>query len=200
MALSKIQAESMNLADTYAFTGTVSGAGKMELISSDTTGASNVAYSDITLSQNTDYHHQILIVNGYYNGNDSQDMSWETIEGGSAITASSSYYNQYIGRRHGIATNGSGSMGDTRIRFQWYAVGNSSGEMSDLYIKIFNAPSSSLRTTFHAEVNGFSNDGNIMTNYANSIRASAAVCEKVRMKASSGNIYYSNYALYGVKL
>ena len=28
MALSKIQAESMNLADTYAFTGTVSGAGK----------------------------------------------------------------------------------------------------------------------------------------------------------------------------
>jgi hypothetical protein len=28
MALSKIQAESMNLADTYAFTGTVSGAGE----------------------------------------------------------------------------------------------------------------------------------------------------------------------------
>ena len=29
MALSKIQAESMNLADTYAFTGTVSGVGKV---------------------------------------------------------------------------------------------------------------------------------------------------------------------------
>ena len=29
MALSKIQAESMNLADTYAFSGTVSGAGKV---------------------------------------------------------------------------------------------------------------------------------------------------------------------------
>jgi len=29
MALSKIQAESMNLADTYAFTGTVSGGGKV---------------------------------------------------------------------------------------------------------------------------------------------------------------------------
>jgi hypothetical protein len=34
MALSKIQAESMNLADTYAFTGTVSGAGKiLQLVS-----------------------------------------------------------------------------------------------------------------------------------------------------------------------
>ena len=32
MALSKIQAESMNLADTYAFTGTVSGSGTRQLI------------------------------------------------------------------------------------------------------------------------------------------------------------------------
>ena len=31
MALSKIQAESMNLADTFAFTGTVSGAGDLAL-------------------------------------------------------------------------------------------------------------------------------------------------------------------------
>ena len=29
MAISKIQSESMNLADTFAFTGTVSGAGKI---------------------------------------------------------------------------------------------------------------------------------------------------------------------------
>jgi len=200
MALSKIQAESMNLADTYAFTGTVSGAGKMELISSDTTGASNVAYADVTLSQSTDYHHQILVINGYYNANNSQDMAWETIEGGSAITASNSYYYQYTGRKFGVTADGAGSMGDTKFRLNWYAVGNSSGEMSDLYIKIFNAPSSSLRTTFHGEVNGFSSDGNIYTNFSNAIRTSAAVCEGIRVKASSGNIYYSNYALYGVKL
>lgn len=36
MALSKIQAESMNLADTYAFTGTVSGAGGMDLLQTTT--------------------------------------------------------------------------------------------------------------------------------------------------------------------
>ena len=70
----------MNLADTYAFTGTVSGAGKMELISSDTTGASNVAYADVTLSQSTDYHHQILVVNGYYHSSVAEDMAWQTIE------------------------------------------------------------------------------------------------------------------------
>jgi hypothetical protein len=32
MALSKIQAESMNLADTYAFSGTVSGTGQVKVL------------------------------------------------------------------------------------------------------------------------------------------------------------------------
>jgi hypothetical protein len=41
MALSKIQAESMNLADTYAFTGTVSGASDVALISTQTTGSAS---------------------------------------------------------------------------------------------------------------------------------------------------------------
>ena len=46
MPLSKIQAESMNLADTYAFTGTVSGASQMVKIS--TTTASNAANVSFT--------------------------------------------------------------------------------------------------------------------------------------------------------
>ena len=47
MALSKIQAESMNLADTFAFTGTVTGAssGLVKLL--DATISSAVAYYDI---------------------------------------------------------------------------------------------------------------------------------------------------------
>ena len=191
----------MNLADTYAFTGTVSGAGAMELISSDNTGASNVAYTDVTLSQSTDYHHQILVLNGYYhNDSTGRDMSWFTIEGGSTVTATNSYYWQYVARKLGVSTEGGASMGSTQMRFNWYTVGNSSGEMVDVYMKIFNAPSSSLRTTFHAEVNGFASDGNIMTNFANAIRSSAAVCEGIRMQAPVGNMSYSSYALYGVKL
>jgi len=195
-----IQPSNLNLTANYAFTGTVTGTSDFVLLDSDSTGASNVAYADVTLSQSTDYHHQILVVNGYYNNNDAQDMAWQVVEGGSAITASSSYFYQYIGRRYGVSTEGGSSHTDGSFRFNWYAVGNGSGEMSDLYIKIFNAPTSSLRTTFHAEVNGISNDGNTYTNYASATRNGYAVCEKIRMRASAGNIYYSNYALYGVKL
>lgn len=199
MALSKIQAESMNLADTYAFTGTVSGAGKMELISSDNTGASNVAYSDITLSQDTDYHHQILVINAYYQSANA-DTGFTLIEGGSEISASGSYHCQRIGKKDGVSTNGSSDQNSTRMRLNWYSSGDSSSEPSDIFIKIFNSTSSSLRTTIHAELNGHSNDGDIYTNYANAIRLANTVAEGIRIKATSGNVYYANHALYGVKL
>ena len=174
--------------------------GRYALLSQDSTGASNVAYADVTLSQSTDYHHQILVLNGYYHNDSSgRDMSWGTIEGGSLVSSANSYYYEYIGRKNGVSTEGGASMGQTALRLNWYGLGNSTGEMVDVYIKIFNAPSSSLRTTFHAEVNGFSSDGNIMTNFSNGIRSSAAVCEGIRMKSAVGNMSYSNYALYGVK-
>ncbi len=52
MALSKIQAESMNLADTYAFSGTVSGAGKiLQVVSAtktDTFSSSSTNFTNIT--------------------------------------------------------------------------------------------------------------------------------------------------------
>jgi len=48
MSLSKIQAESMNLADTYAFTGSVSGAGGGKLI-----GSSRITYTAGTVTITT---------------------------------------------------------------------------------------------------------------------------------------------------
>jgi hypothetical protein len=53
MALSKIQAESMNLADTYAFSGTVSGAGGGKILNTYISGQwngtiNNASYMDLT--------------------------------------------------------------------------------------------------------------------------------------------------------
>ena len=53
MPLSKIQAESMNLADTYAFTGTVSGASQMVKISTTTaSNAANVSFTGLDTTSN----------------------------------------------------------------------------------------------------------------------------------------------------
>ena len=55
MALSKIQAESMNLADTYAFTGTVSGTSGMTLLETRN-DTSDVDYASDTTIFNFDSH------------------------------------------------------------------------------------------------------------------------------------------------
>ncbi|MBM93584.1 MAG: hypothetical protein CMF51_02385 [Legionellales bacterium] len=60
MALSKIQAESMNLADTFAFTGTVSGAGSMEYITT-ASGSTDVSQLEISVDY-SDYEHFVLIM------------------------------------------------------------------------------------------------------------------------------------------
>lgn len=48
MALSKIQAESMNLADTFAFTGTVSGVGKILQVVHDSELSANITTNGTT--------------------------------------------------------------------------------------------------------------------------------------------------------
>ena len=200
MALSKIQAESMNLADTFAFTGTVSGASNLVLLEEDTTGASNVGFTDVDLSQSSDYDHQILVVNGYYhNDSTGRDMSWFMIEGGSRINGTGSYSSQRIGRRNGVNTNGSSDQSSTQMRMNWYTIGNAANEPTNIFMKIFNSHSTSLRTAIHAEINGFSSDGNINTNFANSIRLATTVCEGLRMQAGAGNMSFSQYRLFGVK-
>ena len=200
MALSKIQAESMNLADTFAFTGTVSGTSNLVLLEEDTTGASNVAYADVDLSQSSDYDHQILVVNGYYHNDTTlRDMAWFMIEGGARINASGSYASQRIGRKNGVATEGSADQSSTQMRLNWYSIGNAATEPNNVYMKIFNSHSTSLRTAIHAEVNGISGDGNIHTNYANSLRLATTLCEGIRIGAGAGNISYAQYRLFGVK-
>ena len=51
MAITKIQSESMNLADTYAFTGTVTGAGESNTPSFFVTNGSAQAIADATLTK-----------------------------------------------------------------------------------------------------------------------------------------------------
>jgi hypothetical protein len=55
MALSKIQAESMNLADTYAFTGTVSGASDLVKLSTVTISGTDTTNIDFNNLFTSDY-------------------------------------------------------------------------------------------------------------------------------------------------
>lgn len=173
--------------------------GRYVLLSQDSSGASGVSSADITLSQSTDYHHQILVVNGYFQIS-VVETAFRLIEGGSVISASGSYHSSRIGRKDGVNTNGSSDQNATNMRLNWYSPGDSSSEPTDIFLKIFNSTSSSMKTTIHAELNGIDSTGDIYTNYANAARLASVVTEGIRLRAVSGNISYANYALYGVKL
>ena len=64
MALTKVEADGINLADTFAFTGAVSGAGQLVSLANDTTGATTSAL-EIDLSTSTDYAYQMLVLRGF---------------------------------------------------------------------------------------------------------------------------------------
>jgi len=104
MALSKIQAESMNLADTYAFTGTVSGAGKVlqvqkgELTSGVTSSSTSFSTGDtglsvtitpLSASSNLMVYCPLTVGNSYssYNNN-----YWTIWRDGTAVTTDGSGY------------------------------------------------------------------------------------------------------------
>ena len=76
MALSKIQAESMNLADTYAFSGTVTGAGDPSLVKiHEENVTSSVTHIAFTSTHITDtYHTYIIYMDGVNNASDNASL------------------------------------------------------------------------------------------------------------------------------
>ena len=64
MTISKIQAESMNLADAFAFTGTVSGAGDYQKVSSSTTTSAGITQYEVALPTTTDFSYLELQILG----------------------------------------------------------------------------------------------------------------------------------------
>jgi len=92
MALSKIQSESINLADTFAFTGTVSGAGAMQLVSSSTATQTGLTALEISLPTTNDFLSLKVIVRGVKCNSVAGNNLWRfrfRSQGGSVITSAS---------------------------------------------------------------------------------------------------------------
>ena len=110
MALSKIQAESMNLADTYAFSGTVSGAGvsgkilnvlhqPLNATSGTTSGSSSYATyvtKAITPSSTSSKILIIATINGYtqYSGWDGPQATSRLLRGSTHIAGNNFFYSR----------------------------------------------------------------------------------------------------------
>lgn len=196
MALSKIQAESMNLADTYAFSGTVSGSG-MDLLL-DSTISSAVSEFDISstyINSTYDTYHLVLSL---HPATDSRDLYGRFIVGGSVDSGTNYGYEGVSGDDASVFGSDSASV----LRFNRYGTGNDTGEGIFIYAKILNVNSTVFPASIIGQVNNYGSSGTHFYNdFGTAFHASSAskVVNGLRIYFSSGNIEFGNIQLYGVR-
>ena len=151
MTLIKTQAEGINLADTFAFTGTVSGAGAMQLVSSSTATQTGLSSLEISLPTTDDFLALKLIVRGL-KCQQTSNNHWRfrfRQQGGSVITSASYNYlmtNVYDNDSSEDST-AQADLNAGEIQFSGYAGdGSDDSEMTSMEIDIHNSATSGRYT------------------------------------------------------
>ena len=196
MALSKIQAESMNLADTYAFSGTVTGSG-MDLLLDDTISSAVAQYDISSTYINGTYDDYILSFNLAPATNDVH-LDTRVFVGGTIQTGSIyGFENSHSGSSSYDSSNAS-----TVFRQTLSAVGNASGEYISGRLHLRNVNSTTFGFNYIGGSNMYNASGNHISenSYGMLIIANRAnVVNGFRLFFSSGNIATGTVKLFGVR-
>ena len=204
MALSKIQAESMNLADTYAFTGSVSGTSDMVLLSSTTISSSItvIEYTNSVFSTTYDIY-KIFISDARLNTDNANWHLQVSYDNGSSFSSSTNYgrviacsgtgdaNNSYISRITNVSGN-EVSLGHAD------SMGNDTGESGNYEITIHNTNSSNKK--FISVTGGFMDyNANFRMTYGLYPINNTSAISGLRLYPSSGSMTGGTVLIYGVK-
>ena len=210
MAIDKIQAESINLADTFAFTGTVTGAGELndiDLISTNHITSASVNICDFT-SFSTDYNHLIVKIAEFQpSGNNGQILvRFQTTGSGGFSSETNAYYNtrtrvygnasSYTTNQSGFqSTHGVGGLGVNSAGNGYSTVGSH----MDLYFN--NIHSTTFKKSYYGVFWGGSDSGSASHQIVGATyvgTGDTAALTGIRILSSSGDLK-GRYSLYGVK-
>lgn len=209
MPLSKIQAESMNLADTYAFTGTVSGAGDpsdVKLISTTTiSGTPSVVDVTDVFSASDDFLNYFVVFNNVIPSSDNVIPHMQYINSDNTIFTNSNYrWLQNGGEVQGTNNPNNDQKGagwdDDRIDLisAGGTVGNNSAQAGfSLVLDIFNA-TESRRTNSSWQWSHVRSGNSVLINgIGGSQLNSGSVLKGFRFFFSSGNVASGKIIVYG---
>jgi len=178
----------------------LTGVGKVSVISSSDTGASNVANLEIDLPTDSKYRYFQLVITGAWGGGGDPYMRFRK-SGDSTFDSSSNAYNWIINSVH-HGTNSSAkrsSNGDNYARLAWYTMGNAATETSTWMFEFFATNTNKRSYAYFrrygvdtsndqtADMGGFRHNGH------------EGVVDRLRFYQASGNIYYDTYTLYGIE-
>ena len=198
MALSKIQAESMNLADTFAFSGTVTGT-DMELLHT-TTVTSNVGEVQIDGHFTSAFKNYKLVASNVHTDTDNVNMNLKFMSGGSLLTGSVHRSARIRAVSGGSVISNQIEAGNEQFAKVGGVLGNATGEQTNFEVTFYDPLATDNYKHFTAFSTNVDSNANVeiglMSAYYSSGQSALSGFE---IDPSSGNIASGIFKLYGLR-
>ena len=194
MALTKVRSGGINLADNFAFTGTVTGTG-MDLLL-DATISSAVSEYDISSTYINSTYDNYYLDASLRPATDDAVPYMRPIVGGSVVTSGIDY--ETYGIENASITGANGAY----IRLSRTGVGSAEGEGLTINGHLQNINSTTVPFGFSGLVNSHESDGSHKGSIVTGglvVGSRASVVNGLRLYFSSGNITSGTVKLYGLR-
>ena len=191
MPLSKIQAQSMNLADTFAFTGTVSGVGGIVPLTTVTAGSSTTDLDWTGASSTYDNY----LVFYHIKPTADADIRMRFFNSSNSIVSSSSYG---YGTTNEASSNNANSNATSAISLRVNHCGAGTNEDMTGWFYFINPKISTKRTGVTIWYNGENTSGNHIAGMTLGAFTSETEQNGFRIYVASGNLDGSTAQIYGI--
>jgi hypothetical protein len=200
MALTKVQAEGINLADTFAFSGTVSGSG-MDLLLAHSNTSGSPAYYDISSTYiNSTYDNYYLV--GYFEGDaDTRYLRARVFVGG-VVQSSSGTYGYETTNIGANDQHDNTNSDDFLIQCQTGGQGGDDGEGTNVSMVFQNANNTLAPFCVTGSSSYHNNSANHSgSNFSGSMKPSlrGSVVNGLRFQMHSGDLTNFRFKLYGLR-
>ena len=199
MALTKVQAEGINLADTFAFTGTVTGADMALLHTSTVT--SNVGEVQIDGLFTSAFKNYKIIGSNVHLETDNRNLNLKFMSGGSLLTGSVHRSSQIKLQSSDSTISGVVEQSDTEFaKCCGQNVGSATGEHTNFEIILYDPLATDNFKAFSAKANTISDiTNNILTYTEGFYNNGQSALSGIEIVPSSGNIASGIFKLYGLR-
>ena len=176
------------------FSGSVSGAGSVERISTGDAGSA-VSLIEIDLPTDSKYHHLQLNIHDIYHSADTDLATMFRIQGGSY---SASYTYSTMERTYGASPSGaSNNVGAGNAQLSYYNIGNAITEAASYNIIITNNKTASYHTKYFYTAYGLSSSANATVRTGGGSVYALEINDRLKLFPGSGTITHGEWALYG---
>ncbi len=185
----------LDLTASYAFSGTISGAGSVERISTGSAG-SGVSLLEIDLPTDSKYQHFQFNIHDIYFSADTDLATMFRVQTSGSYSASYTY--STMERTYGASPSGaSNNAGSGNAQMSYYNIGNAAVEAASYNIIITNNKTASYHTKYFYTAYGLSASAQATVRTGGGSVHALEINDRFKLYPLSGTMTHGEYALYG---